>query len=190
MRRPDQAFCILIGPRVNWLAQSLTGPTQHFTRRDYFIYFDFVCNNDTSNFRKATMSRILYGSSNVYRNFSRSTISGDLNLTLVECTRKVVFNTHLTGLGKLAEHSLLVTSVLENFVTDASRGLPVEEVGLFACQEITTHLESLASLLRGSPTALGFVWPLLHRSAPGLFIFVEKRKGIGLCSLIFRYFYT
>jgi len=114
----------------------------------------------------------LYGSSNVYRNFKRSTISGDLSLVLVECTRKVVFGSHLTSLGKLADHSVLVTSVLENFVSDACRDLSLEEVGLFANQEITAHLESLASTLRESPSSRGFVSPLLLRSVPGLFVYV------------------
>ena len=114
------------------------------------------------------MSWLLFGSSNVYRNIQRSSIATDLKLSLVECTRKVVFDTHLAGLGKLADNSLIVTSVLENFVSDACRGLSAEEVGLFACQEITAHLETLASALRASPTSLGFVSPLLFRSVPGL----------------------
>jgi hypothetical protein len=62
------------------------------------------------------MSRILYGSSNVYRNFSRSTLVADHGLVLVDCTKKALFDTHLASLGTLSSGSLIVTSVLENFI--------------------------------------------------------------------------
>jgi hypothetical protein len=121
------------------------------------------------------MSRVLYGSSNVYRNFSRSTIGKDLNLTLVECTRKAVFDAHLGTLGPLKAGSLLVTSVLENFVSDVCLGLQVEQVELFANQQITAHVESLATIVQGSPSSLVMISPLLLRSSPGEF-FVRKSK--------------
>ncbi len=113
------------------------------------------------------MSRLLYGSSNVYRNFQRSTLTSDLGVALVECTRKVVFDTHSSALGKLDSGSLIVTSVLENFISDACRDLRPEAVGLFANQQITAHVESLASLVRESPDSVAVVSPLLLRNTPG-----------------------
>ncbi len=114
------------------------------------------------------MSRLLYGSSNVYRNFSRSSLGSELGLTLVECTRKTVFDVHTRTLGTLRSGSLIVSSVLENFITDACSGLAVEEVELFANQQITAHVESMASLIRDSLDSFAFISPLLHRRVPGI----------------------
>ena len=112
------------------------------------------------------MSRILYGSSNVYRNYSRT--GHGLDLTLVECTKKAVFDAHIVNLGVLEANSLLVTSVLENFVTEACRCLDDAEIDLFANQQITAHVETLADLLRASPTSVAYVSPLFDRRVPGL----------------------
>lgn len=117
------------------------------------------------------MSRLLYGSSNVYRNFSRSTLGSDLGLVLVECTKKAVFDAHTTSLGKLGSGSIIVTSVLENFISDVCRDLKDEQVGLFANQQITAHVEAVGALVRDSPDSLVLISPLLFRKTPGLFIF-------------------
>ena len=112
------------------------------------------------------MSRLFYRSSNVYRNYSRS--GHGLDLTLVECTKTAVFDAHVVTLGVLEANSLIVTLVLENFVTEACLGLDVAEVGLFANQQITAHAETLADLLRESPTSVAYVSPLVDRRVPGL----------------------
>ena len=78
------------------------------------------------------MSKLLFGSSNVYRNFSRAVESGCLaahNLKLVHCTRKASFDANLVT---LTDASLVVTSVLENFIVDVCTGVPDDEVQLFA----------------------------------------------------------
>jgi hypothetical protein len=122
------------------------------------------------------MSRILYGSSNVYRNFARSSLGQDHGLVLVECTRKTVFDAHSLSLGKLGSGSLIVTSVLENFVSDACRELKPEQVGLFANQQITAHVEAVGALVRDSPDSVALISPLLRRKSPGLFIQHMKIK--------------
>ncbi len=114
------------------------------------------------------MSRVLYGSSNVYRHFAKATIGKDLGLSLVQCTKKTVFDTHLASLGVLPAGSLIVTSVLENFVVDLCRDLDPAEVGLFANQLITSHVETLAALVRDSQDSLVVVSPLLRRNTPGM----------------------
>jgi hypothetical protein len=131
------------------------------------------------------MSRFLYGSSNVYRNFSRSSIGADHGLSLVECTKKAVFDAHISTL-KISSGSLIVTAVLENFVMDACRGLRDEQVVLFSNQQITAHLETLANLVRDVPDAVALVSPLLHRRVPGWFRIYEKRTEriyFSLCLL-------
>ena len=113
------------------------------------------------------MSRLLYGSSNVYRNFARSTLGTDLKLVLVDCTKKTVFDAHVATLGSLPSGSLIVSSVLENFVSDFCRDLEAGEVSLFANQQITAHVESVASMVRDSSDSMAFISPLLGRRTPG-----------------------
>ena len=115
----------------------------------------------------ANMSRLLYGSSNVYRNYSRSVLGSELGLELVQCTKKTLFDSHLTSLGSLASGSLIVTSVLENFVSEVCFGLDEAEVPLFAKQQITAHVETLATAIRTSLNSLAFISPLLGRRDPG-----------------------
>jgi len=112
------------------------------------------------------MSRLLYGSSNVYRYFARSTLASDHQLSLIQCTRKTVFDVHVTSLGTLSPGSLIVTSVLENFIVDVCRDLDDSEVGLFANQQITAHVETLANLVRDVPDTFACVSPLLTRLTP------------------------
>ncbi len=132
------------------------------------------------------MSRLLFGSSNVYRNFSSSTIGQDLGLSLVQCTKKAVLDAHVATLGTVATGSLVVTSVLENFVTDACRDLADGEIDLFGNQQITAHVETLATLIRGSPDSVALVSPLLPRSVPGgLFAKVESINTRLVISLDF-----
>ena len=81
-----------------------------------------------------------------------------------------MFDAHLTTLGKLRSGSLVVSSVLENFVADGCRGLDVSEVTLFANQQITAHVEMLADLLRDSPESAIYIVPLLDRKVPGMLV--------------------
>ncbi len=113
-----------------------------------------------------TMSRLFYGSSNVYRNFARSTISSDHGLVLVECTRKAVFDSHITLQGRFQTGTIIVTSVLENFVVDACRDLSDEQVTFFANQQITDHVEALAAVVKDVADSHATVSPLLRRLTP------------------------
>ncbi len=113
------------------------------------------------------MSRFLYGSSNVYRHFKRAPPGLGLDLTLVECTKKSIFDAHLASLGELRSGSLLVTSVLANFIVDACRDLTADEIKLFAGQQITAHVDSLASLIRDNPETVCVIIPPLLRNVPG-----------------------
>ncbi len=176
-RRPAQTVILFIGTRVTRviiLYPDWASLRPHNTRGKSCIWFtfsykksdfQFVCFGKTDII--PNMSRLLYGSSNVYRNFSRSSLSQDLGLTLIECTRKTVFDAHTAALGSLGSGSLLVSSVLENFVCDVCRDLGPDEVSLFANQQISAHIEALASLLRNSPESRIAVSPLLHRTKPG-----------------------
>ncbi len=112
------------------------------------------------------MSRFLYGSSNVYRHIKKAPGLG-MDLTLVECTKKTVFDAHLASLSGLAPGSLLVTSVLANFIVDACRDLEAAEIGLFANQQITAHVESLASIIRDNPKTTCIIVPPLLCNVPG-----------------------
>ena len=121
------------------------------------------------------MSRLLYGSSNVYRHFPRSSLGSDLRLDLVECTKKTVFDSHIVTHGSLTAGSVVVVSVLENFITDVCRGLDDAEVDLFAKQQITAHVESVADLIRDVLESVAIVCPLLSRRIPSK-LFVPERK--------------
>lgn len=112
------------------------------------------------------MSRLFYGSSNVYRFYSREAFGHDLEL--VQCTKKTVFDSHLGELDDLAPGSLIVTSVLGNFISDACRGLEAGEVALFANQQISAHVEALADLVKGRPDVQAFVVPPFRRNHPGM----------------------
>jgi hypothetical protein len=152
-----------IGPRVKFLSS--------YNSFQVFLFdFDlFICSVYLKSFLAhfLQMSRLLYGSSNVYRHFNGSTLGTELGLSLVECTKKTVFDAHVATLGTLGTGSLIVTSVLENFVCDVCTGLSLAEVSLFACQTITTHVEALAAIVRDSPDSSAFVSPLLCRRVPG-----------------------
>ena len=122
------------------------------------------------------MSRLLYGSSNVYRHFSR--VGHGIDLTLVNCTKKAVFDAHLVSLGELESGSLIVTSVLANFISDACLGLDEAEVDLFANQQITAHVESLADLVRDCVDGVAYVVPILDRKFPGSCLCLYESKRI------------
>jgi hypothetical protein len=144
------------------------------------------------------MARILFGSSNVYRNFPRALTRGSIgdDIQLVECTKKTVFDAHLTLMGTLAPGSLIVTSVLENFISDACHGLDEEEVVLFANQQITAHVEVLTNLLTGSAGSRVVIVPPFSRQLPGevqiwvlpkkekTFLFYRKKKRQFLFNLL------
>jgi hypothetical protein len=129
------------------------------------------------------MSQLLYGSSNVYRHISRIR-SGPLpDFELIRCTNKVVFDAHVADLGNLPSGSIVVTSVLSNFIVDACQGLDSAEVPLFASQVITAHVEALAALLRTSEGSQVFVVPPLRRLIPGM-SYEKKAKEIPFMSIL------
>jgi hypothetical protein len=112
------------------------------------------------------MANYLFGSSNVYRNFSRAiekkVLSGH-DLQLVNCTKKAVFDSRL---ATLPSANLVVVSVLENFIVDVCKDVPEEEVRLFAHQQVTAHVESLFGLITRFPDATVIIVPPLFRSVP------------------------
>jgi hypothetical protein len=114
------------------------------------------------------MTRLIYGSSNVYRHYDRVKSSFGLDLELVRCTKKTVFDSHTSAISLLSSGSIIVTSVLANFIVDACRGLDATKVPLFADQQLTAHVETLASLLRGSVGAQVVIVPPLRRKVPGV----------------------
>ncbi len=122
------------------------------------------------------MSKILYGSSNVYRHISRARGNVLSDFELVKCTKKVVFDSHLANLGLLAPGSVIVTSVLANFIVDACQGLDESKVPLFAGQQITAHVEALANVLRQCTDVKVFIVPPLMRKNPGLSLVNEQKK--------------
>lgn len=115
------------------------------------------------------MANILYGSSNVYRNYDRAITSGlfsGKNFTLVRCTKKAVLDASLLTLQSAG---LVVTSVLENFISEACIGVSDDEVPLFAHQQITAHVEGLLTLVGRLPSATVVICPPIYRSDPGWF---------------------
>ena len=128
------------------------------------------------------MSRLFYGSSNVYRFYSRETFGHDLEL--VQCTKKTLFDSHIGELGPLAPGSLIVTSVLGNFISSACRGLEVSEVALFANQQISAHVEALADLVKDRPEVQAFVVPPFRRNIPGSLFMKIKEKNFVLVTCL------
>ena len=115
------------------------------------------------------MANILYGSSNIYRNFKRNVEKGLFTapeLKLVNCTRKTVLDAHVATLEVL---NLMVTCVLPNFIVDVCDGVPDSEVDLFAKQQVTGHVETLLTLSQKFQTANFVVVPPIFRSDPGWF---------------------
>jgi hypothetical protein len=112
------------------------------------------------------MASLLYGSSNVYRNFDRAVTSGLFSgrgFQLVRCTKKTTFDSHL---ATLSSATLVFTSVLENFISDGCSGVPDDEVLLFGRQQITAHVESLFALVSRLPGVNAIVCPPMFRSVP------------------------
>jgi hypothetical protein len=115
------------------------------------------------------MANLLYGSSNVYRHYKSGLeqgLFGTHPLQLVQCTKKTMFDAHVSSLTSL---DLMVTSVLENFIVDACDGVPDTEVPHFANQQITAHIESIVAASLAFPLANFIVVPPFYRSAPGWF---------------------
>ncbi len=79
------------------------------------------------------MSNLLYGSSNVYRHFSRATESGlwiVFRKRLSACSvHQTMFNAHLLTVESPV---LVVSSVLENFIVAVCSDVPDDKVQLFA----------------------------------------------------------
>jgi hypothetical protein len=115
------------------------------------------------------MANYLYGSSNVYRHFSRCCGAGVFagrDLQLVKCTKKTVLDAHLLTVESAG---LVITSVLANFIVKICSGVTEEEVPLFANQQITAHVDSLLSLVNRIPSVNVIIVPPLFRSSPSWF---------------------
>ena len=111
----------------------------------------------------------LYGSSNVYRHYKHGVDSGLTTLAsleLVECTRRTVLESHASG---LSSPSLIVASVLANFICDVCTGNDVESFGLFGNQVITQHVEYLGDLVTKWPNLTVCIVPPLLRTRPNWF---------------------
>ncbi len=105
----------------------------------------------------------------MYRNFDRAISSGLFSgrgFKLVSCTKKAVFDSHLLT---VTSASLVVTSVLENFISDGCVGVPDDEVLLFGRQQITAHVEGLRSLVLRLPDVNIIICPPMFRSVPAWF---------------------
>ncbi len=126
----------------------------------------------------------------MYRHFPRASPGLGLDLDLVECTKKVVFDSHISNIGKLQSGSLIVTSVLANFIVDGCRDLDDTEVTLFAKQQITAHVERLESLLTDSdsPDAVCIIVPPLRRTFPGECLRKREKKKF-FCLFLFLSIY-
>jgi hypothetical protein len=100
----------------------------------------------------------------VYRHFDRSVASGCFSgFRLIRCTKKDVFDAHLVTISSA---KTIVTSVLENFITEICSGVPDEEVQLFAHQQITAHVEALSALTSRLPEVSVTICPPMFRSTP------------------------
>jgi len=116
------------------------------------------------------MASYLFGSSNVYRSFSRAVEAGrfsGLDLQLIRCTKKTVFDSHIETLS--SNSKLVVTSILANFIVDVCTGIPDDEVQLFAHQQVTAHVETLLGLVSRDPLVNVIIVPPLYRSTPAWF---------------------
>ena len=115
------------------------------------------------------MSNFLIGSSNVYRHFTRALGLGlfaGRDLQLVKCTQKAVLDSHL---ATLSSASLVVCSVLENFIVDVCSDVSDDEVQLFARQQITAFVEQLSGLVSRLPEVNVIIVPPKFRSNPPWF---------------------
>ena len=107
----------------------------------------------------------------------RSTLAADHGLVLVDCTKKALFDSHLASLGTLTSGSLVVTTVLENFIMEVCRDLEPSEANLFARQQITAHVEAVASAVRDVADGVAVVSSLLHRRVPSEFVLLSLFTG-------------
>jgi hypothetical protein len=122
------------------------------------------------------MARLLYGSSNIYRHFARMKKSLLTEFELVRCTKKAVFDSHVSSLEDAQPGSVIITSVLANFIVDACQGLADAAVPLFGGQQITAHVESLAELVRKCSNITVYIVPPLLRKTPGTCPYVCMQK--------------
>ena len=115
------------------------------------------------------MVNFLFGSSNVYRNYSRALSLGlfaGRDLQLVKCTKKIVLDAHL---ATLTSAGLIVLSVLENFITEVCADVTDEEVNLFARQQVTALVDKLYSVTQRIQGVNIVIMPPMFRSNPPWF---------------------
>jgi lysophospholipase L1-like esterase len=112
------------------------------------------------------MANFLFGSSNIYRNFARAVSSGCFSgrdMQLVQCTKKTVLD---ASLATMTSATLVITSVLENFITEVCLGVPDDEIQHFAHQQITAHVDALLDLSNRLPDVVILIVPPSYRSSP------------------------
>lgn len=115
------------------------------------------------------MVNLFFGSSNVYRNYSRALGLGlfaGRDLELVNCTKKTVLDARLVTVNAPC---LIVVSVLENFVVSVCSDVSEEEVQLFARQQVTAHVEELHNVAVRVPGVNIVISPPMFRSDPAWF---------------------
>ncbi len=115
------------------------------------------------------MAGLLIGSSNVYRHFSRALDRGlfaGRNLQLVQCTQRAVFDATLLN---LEASSLIIVSVLENFIVTVCSGVEEEEIQLFARQQVSALVDSLSDVVQRLPGVNVIIVPPMFRSTPPWF---------------------
>ena len=115
------------------------------------------------------MVNLFFGSSNVYRNYTRALGLGlfsGRDLELVNCTRKTVLDARLALINS---PGLIVVSVLENFVVSVCSDVSEEEVQLFARQQVTAHVEELYNVTVRVPGVNVVISPPMFHSDPSWF---------------------
>ena len=112
------------------------------------------------------MANFLFGSSNIYRNFARAVSSGCFSgrdMQLVHCTKKTILD---ASLATMTSATLVITSVLENFISEVCLGVPDDEIQHFAHQQITAHVDALLDLSLRLPDVIVLIVPPSYRSNP------------------------
>ena len=84
-------------------------------------------------------------------------------MQLVHCTKKTILD---ASLATMTSATLVVTSVLENFISEVCLGVPDDEIQHFAHQQITAHVEALLDLTHRLPDVVVLIVPPSYRSNP------------------------
>jgi len=88
---------------------------------------------------------------------------------VIPCTKRAIFETTLSSPGSLPDASLIITSVLSNFICDACSTVAPERLLDVANLELTQHVQALLTYCQSNPSAKVVVVPPLARSVPSWF---------------------